>query len=156
MISATHLHAMLIHFPIALLFAGFLTEIISLFNKNNYFKNTTFLLLGLGTLGAIAAYIIGIEAGERVEHDVLKIPLDLHEDSALLSLILILTTAIFYSVTSFFDFKDAALKWFRIVFFSISIAAVTYTAYLGGQLVYKHGAGTELIQSDLKYTNSED
>ncbi len=37
MISATHLHAILIHFPIALIIVGFFSEIIHLFSKKEFF-----------------------------------------------------------------------------------------------------------------------
>ncbi|MDD3722233.1 MAG: hypothetical protein PHW92_07085 [Lutibacter sp.] len=37
MISATHLHAIIIHFPVALLMVGFLLEIIVVFIKNDSF-----------------------------------------------------------------------------------------------------------------------
>ncbi len=156
MISATHLHAMLIHFPIALLFAGFFSEIISIFSNKNYFKNTALLLLGLGTLGAISAFLSGNAAGEGIEHGALKIPVELHEDAALFSLFLIVVTALFYAFTYFFDFKDAAIRWFRILFFTITIVSISYTGYLGGQLVYKHGAGVELGLPDFTNSNPED
>ena len=63
MITAPHLHAMVIHFPIALLMAGFLSELIALFSKKQFFKNASFYLLILGALGAIVAYVSGSYAG---------------------------------------------------------------------------------------------
>ena len=41
MITAPHFHAMVIHFPIALLLAGFLSELIALFSKKQFFKNAS-------------------------------------------------------------------------------------------------------------------
>ena len=38
MFTATHLHAMVIHFPIALVLIGYIFEIISLFSKNIFHK----------------------------------------------------------------------------------------------------------------------
>ncbi len=64
MITAPHLHAMVIHFPIALLMAGFLSEFIALFSKNIFFKHASLYLLTLGALGAIAAYTSGSYAGD--------------------------------------------------------------------------------------------
>ena len=45
MITAPHLHAMVIHFPIALLIVGFLLELISILTKNLFFKKVSFYLL---------------------------------------------------------------------------------------------------------------
>ncbi|HZL09124.1 MAG TPA: DUF2231 domain-containing protein [Prolixibacteraceae bacterium] len=87
MITATHLHAMIIHFPIALLMAGFLSAIIALFVKKDFFSNTAFYLLLLGAMGATAAYITGSYAGEGIEDGPLKIPMDLHEQAATFTLL---------------------------------------------------------------------
>lgn len=64
MLTAPHLHAMVIHFPIALLMTGVLSEIIGLFSKKLFFKHAAFYLLILGALGAIVAYVSGSYAGD--------------------------------------------------------------------------------------------
>ena len=79
MITATHFHAMVIHFPIALIMAGFFSEILGLVIKKEFFKNVAIFLLILGALGAIVAFISGNMAGEGIEEGPLKAPLDLHE-----------------------------------------------------------------------------
>lgn len=63
MITAPHLHAMVIHFPIALLMAGFFSELIALISKREFFRHASFYLLVLGALGAIVAYVSGSYAG---------------------------------------------------------------------------------------------
>jgi len=64
MISATHIHAMVIHFPIALLLVGFLSEITGLGFKKPFFNRAAFYLLLLGALGTIASYLAGNAAGD--------------------------------------------------------------------------------------------
>jgi uncharacterized membrane protein len=72
MITAPHLHAMVIHFPIALLLAGFLSELIALVSKNPFFKNASLYLLILGTLGAIVAFVSGSNAGDGMTDGISK------------------------------------------------------------------------------------
>ena len=66
MIDLTHLHPMIVHFPIALLIVGFLADAIGLFTKREFFTKAGFYLLILGTLGVVAAYLTGNYAGEGV------------------------------------------------------------------------------------------
>ncbi len=156
MISATHLHAMMIHFPIALLMAGFLSEVIALFSKKEFFKSAAFYLLLLGALGAIAAYLSGSYAGEGIEDGPLKVPMELHEDAALFTLWLSIITAVFRMVIYFFNYHKIWTKWAGILLFTTLIGSVSYTGYLGGQLVYAHGAGVELALPDFNSPTEEE
>jgi uncharacterized membrane protein len=148
MISATHLHAMIIHFPIALILIGFLSEIISLFQKNTFFKNSAFYLLILGSLGVISAYFSGSFAGEGIEEGPLKMPMELHEQAALITLILAIITTLFKTIIFYFKHKANWATWIGIILFASLVGSVVRTGYLGGQLVYSHGAGVELALPD--------
>ncbi|PKP13610.1 hypothetical protein CVT91_06520 [Candidatus Atribacteria bacterium HGW-Atribacteria-1] len=148
MISATHLHAMIIHFPIALLVVGFISELIAVFIKNEFFKNAAFYLLLLGALGAIIAYISGSYAGEGIEEGPLLIPMELHEDAALITLWLSIFTALFSVVVYYFKAQNAKIKWLGILLYTLLVISVARTGYLGGQLVFSHGAGVELALPD--------
>jgi uncharacterized membrane protein len=156
MISATHLHAMVIHFPIALLMAGFLSEIIALFVKKEFFGNAAFYLLLLGAMGATIAYISGSYAGEGIEEGPLKAPMELHEQAATITLWLAIITALFRIVIFYFKYNRSWTKWMGIVLFMSLAGAVALTGYRGGQLVYKHGAGVELGLPDFSNTSDED
>jgi uncharacterized membrane protein len=148
MISATHLHAMIIHFPIALIIVGFITEIISLFSKKVFLKNTAFYLLILGLLGVVFAYFSGGFAGEGIEEGPLKKPMELHEQAALITLILAILTTLFKTLFFFFKKNSIWVKWIGMLLFSSLVGSVARTGYLGGQLVYSHGAGVELALPD--------
>ena len=148
MISATHLHAMIIHFPIALLVVGFISELIAVFIKNEFFKNAAFYLLLLGALGAIIAYISGSYAGEGIEEGPLLIPMELPEDAALITLWLSIFTALFSVVVYYFKAQNAKIKWLGILLYTLLVISVARTGYLGGQLVFSHGAGVELALPD--------
>jgi uncharacterized membrane protein len=148
MITAPHLHAMVIHFPIALLMASFLSEIISLFVKISFFKNATVYLLLLGTLGAIVAYVSGSYAGDGMTDGLLQEPMELHEDAALVTLWIAIIVTVYKTLTLVYDYHKPWSQWFSIFLFSLLIGFLTKTAYLGGQLVFKHGAGIELALPD--------
>ncbi|MBK5209576.1 MAG: DUF2231 domain-containing protein [Flavobacteriaceae bacterium] len=148
MISATHLHAIIIHFPIALLVVGFLSELIAIFIKKDFFKNIAFYLLLLGALGAIAGYISGSYAGEGIEEGPLKVPMKLHEQAALITLWLSIITALFSVFIYFFKVQNTKVKLAAIFLYAILVASVVQTGYYGGQLVYSHGVGIELALPD--------
>ncbi|HEY9222436.1 MAG TPA: DUF2231 domain-containing protein [Lutibacter sp.] len=148
MISATHLHAIIIHFPIALLMIGFLSELLALFIKKDFLKNTAFYLLLLGALGAIAAYVSGNYAGDGIEEGPLKIPVELHEQAALITLWLAIITALFSVLIYYFKIQNSKAKWAGILLYALLAFSVARTGYLGGQLVFSHGVGVELALPD--------
>ncbi len=144
MFTATHLHAMIIHFPIALLMAGVLSEIVSVVTKKEFFKSVAFYLLLLGALGAIAAYISGGYAGEGIEEGPLEGPIELHEEAALITLWLSIITAFFRVGIHFFKYEKPWTKWAGVLLFTLLVGSIARTGYLGGELVYSHGAGVQL------------
>jgi uncharacterized membrane protein len=148
MITAPHLHALVIHFPIALLMAGFLSELIALFSKKHFFKNASLYLLLLGTLGAIVAYVSGSYAGDGMTDGLLQEPMELHEDAALVTLSLAIITALIRAGMYYFDYQKAWAQWASFLLFAVLVGFVARTGYLGGQLVFKHGAGIELALPD--------
>ncbi len=156
MISATHFHAMIIHFPIALLMAGFFSEILGLVTKKEFFKNAAVFLLLLGALGAIVAYISGNLAGDGIEEGPLKNPLELHELAANVTLWLAVITALLRVVVFYLKYDRRWIKWSFIILFTALAGSVATTGYLGGQLVYKHAAGVQLALPDFGNFSDED
>ena len=148
MISATHFHAMAVHFPIALLMAGFLSELIGLFIKKTFFQQAAFYLLILGALGSIVSYLAGKVAGDGMLKGTLGQATQLHEQAATFALSLTVITAIFYLGIFIMKFSKSWVRIAGIVLFAVAVVAIARTGYLGGQLVYKHGAGVELALPD--------
>ncbi|MFA5297768.1 MAG: DUF2231 domain-containing protein [Lutibacter sp.] len=148
MIPASHLHAILIHFPIALLVIGFFSELLAIFIKKDFFKKVAFYLLLVGALGAITAYISGSYAGEGIEEGPLKAPMELHEQAALITLWLSIITALFSVLIYFFKVQNNKVKSVAIFLYALLVASVVQTGYYGGQLVYSHGVGIELALPD--------
>jgi uncharacterized membrane protein len=152
MITSTHLHAMVIHFPIALLIIGFLSELIAVFIKKPFFRQAAFYLLLIGTLGTIASYLSGNEAGDGIEEGSLGKAIELHEQAATIALWLTIATAVVYVAFYFLNYSKKWSRIVRIILFAATVSAIARTGYLGGQLVYKHGAGVELGLPDFSET----
>ncbi|MEO8588800.1 MAG: DUF2231 domain-containing protein [Flavobacteriales bacterium] len=144
MISATHLHAMLVHFPIALLIVGFLFQLIGLFRANTFYRKAALYLLVLGALGTVATYLSGDQAGEGIEDGPLEAPMDLHEDAATFTLWLTVATGVFFVALALLKYTRTWTTVIGTILFAAVVGGIARTGYLGGQLVYQHGAGVEL------------
>jgi uncharacterized membrane protein len=145
MIDTTHIHPMIVHFPIALLIVGFVFDIISLFFKKDFFSWAGFTLLVLGAIGTIAALLSGNLAGSGItEEGMLKQALEIHESAAELTIWLVSIAALFRIVIVYLKKYSGALKALSMVLFLASVLAIARTGYYGGELVFKHAAGVEL------------
>jgi uncharacterized membrane protein len=139
----THpLHPMVVHFPIALLSTALLFEVLEALLKRDFFREAALWLLGLGTLGAVVAAVTGILQEDTVEAaGVPERALEQHETAAFA------TIAVFAALL--------AMRWFRgrrwipnhpAIFSVLALTGLILlglTGYLGGGLVYTHGAGVE-------------
>ena len=153
MFDITHLHPMIIHFPIALLFVGFLADAVGLVFKKEFFTKSGFYLLILGTLGVVAAYLSGNLAGEGVtEAGALKEALEIHEDAATLTLWLMIGAALIRIAIVGLKKYIGIYRWFALAIFFIGVLSIARTGFYGGELVYKHAAG---VQFDLGFGNLE-
>lgn len=155
MLTASHLHAMVIHFPIALILVGFLSEILAFIGKKKFYKNAAFYLLLLGALGTIVAYISGSYAGDGMTDGILQAPMELHEEAATLTLWLTIITALYRVALYYFKYNRIWTKWVGIILFASLSGSVARTGYLGGQLVFQHGAGIELALPDFGNESSD-
>ena len=144
MFDTSHLHPMIIHFPIALLMIGFLADIIGVVFKKEFFTKAGFYLLILGTIGVIAAYLSGNLAGEGIEEaGSLKQALENHEHAAELSLWLMVATAVVRLAIVTAKKYTGVFKYAALVLFLAGVLSIVRTGYYGGELVYKHAAGVQ-------------
>lgn len=144
MFDTSHLHPMIVHFPIALLIVGFLSEVVGLVLKKEFFTKAAFYLLILGTLGVVSAYITGDIAGDGVsETGQLKNALATHEHAAQLTLWLMVGAAVVRIVLVWMKKFDGVFKYAAFVLFLAGVLSVARTGYYGGELVYKHAAGVQ-------------
>lgn len=145
MIDATHLHPMIVHFPIALLIVGFLFDIGGVFIKHESFTQTGFYLLVLGSAGIIAAFLSGNMAGGSIAQEgMLGKALEKHEEAAELTIWLVSITAILRILLVFIKRYSGYMKAGVLVLYFISIFAIGRTGYYGGKLVYENAAGVQI------------
>ena len=144
MIDFTHLHPMIVHFPIALLIVGFLTDAAGLIIKRDFFVKAGFYLLILGSLGTITALLTGERAGDGiVEQGMLKQALERHEDAAVLTVWLVSITAVARVLLVLLKKYTGFFKIGFLVLYMVAVAALGRTGYYGGKLVYENAAGVQ-------------
>ncbi len=139
------LHPIMVHFPIALILTACAAELVGAFTRRPFFTKAALLLLVVGALGAVAAYITGDAAGDGVEKaGALKSALEAHEDAATFTLWVIIGIALVRSFLAYRKLIGGWLRWGVVVMLLVGVAAIGRTGYLGGELVFKHAAGVQM------------
>lgn len=140
MFSTTHLHPVLVHFPIALILTGFLADLLFLYKKYKWLSNTGFFLMILGTLGALAAGLSGIFfTQEPTEGEVVKI-YNQHTHAAFATLLIMVLVTIIRTVL-YFKHREDKFRWGIFTLYLLGAAAVGYTGLMGGTMVYSYFLG---------------
>ena len=142
MFGITNVHSMIVHFPIALIIAGFLADIISLFyKKEKCLSKTGLYLMVLGTVSAIVAYVSGNFFTEHPEQgEILKV-FELHETGALISVIILLFGIIIRVIAIENKKEDTNFKWVIFLFNLLGVIAISLTGYWGGSMVFDYMIG---------------
>lgn len=138
-------HPMLVHFPIALLFASVLFDIASTVFTRDSLREAAQWLLGLGLLGDIVAAIAGDQAeGAAEKAGVAEALIETHETLAYMTLgimaVLFLSRLLLRNRFS----TKALIAYFMMA--TAGLIAVSATGHTGGNLVYEHGAGVHTAQ----------
>ncbi len=145
MFDISHLHPMIVHFPIALLITGFIAELSGFLFKKELLSKGGFYLLILGSIGLIAAYFSGDHAGGGLsESGMLKDALEDHKNAAVITMWITLIAAIFRTAIEFFRKYRVILRGIGLVLFLAGVLSLARTGYYGGDLVFKHAAGVQL------------
>ncbi len=149
-------HPQVVHFPIAMFIVYAVLEIIGAFVKKDFISKAAYLCLFLGVLGAVAAVLTGNAAEDAVRQLIKQgaaIPkgaIGQHEDAATWTLWYF--TGLLFLRTYFVvkkKFKGSIKYMFAVL--AIAGSAMVYrTGLLGGRLVYKYGAGTDIIKTEIK------
>lgn len=138
MFNTSHIHPMLVHFPIALVAFGFLADAVSLFYKKEAcLSKTGFYLLVIGTLAAIVTWLSGFiftsdmsgAAGTMRET---------HELFASITVGLLLITSVFRIILQVKNVQTPGLKWIAFALYGLAAICVTITGFYGGTLVYSY------------------
>ncbi len=132
------LHPAVVHFPIALGLIGALAELVYLLIRRPWVRWFGPVLLTLALAGSGAAYFSGKAVGDKAEHQgVPEAAVDKHEESCLWALgALGLATLLSWAVR-----PSGKGLWLSTLVALAAAGLTLYTGYLGGELVYVHGAG---------------
>jgi uncharacterized membrane protein len=137
----THLHLMLNHLPVVGIMFGFLILAWGVLRGSEEVKTVGLIFLVFTSLAALPVYLTGEPAEETVEKlaGVSERVIELHEDSALLSLILAMATGV--SALAGLIFKRfsspnvARFSMFAVLILSfVTGALMARTANLGGEI----------------------
>ncbi len=138
MISTTHLHPMLVHFPIALIVFGFIAEIAALFFKKEVcLSKTGYFLLIFGTFSALIAWLTGNFFTAEMSGAAGEIK-ETHELYALITLGTLLVTSVLRIVLQTKKIENAGIKWVAFVLYGVATILVSITGFFGGTLVYNY------------------
>lgn len=133
---------MIVHFPIALIIVGFVADVVSLFFKNEKcLSKTGFYLMVLGALAAIVAWSTGkLFTSEPTEGEIVNI-FERHETWALITMIIIVIGAAFRVWLVMKKKEETPLKWIAFGLYFLAFAAVSFTGFIGGIMVYNFMIG---------------
>lgn len=145
------LHPLIAHFPIALLLVGVACDAIGIAMRRAFFLHTGYLLFSLGALSAIPVALTGEQAGELAQHiDRIAADLDEHDTFGTAATLLAVALAL---VRTQFTLKKRFIGMIRYVYLAFALVTaglIAAAGYTGGHLVYRYGAGTEPVTSQIK------
>ena len=137
MFSTSHLHPMLVHFPISLIIAGFAADAVYLFKKYEWLSKAGFSLMILGTFGAMIAYLTGLLfTGKPTEGEVVEI-FKLHALGGFITLIIMSVVSVL-RIYFYLKHNEDRFNWGIFLLFLLGAIAVSFTGYMGGIMVYTY------------------
>lgn len=138
MFTTSHLHPMLVHFPIALIAIGFLSEIIYLFVKKEVcLTKIGYYLLMVGTIAACATWLSGNLFTSEMAGAAGDVR-ETHELFATITVLLLIVTSTLRSVFLFLKKENPFIKNVVFVLYALAAAGVSITGFFGGTLVYSY------------------
>ena len=132
------LHPAVVHFPVALAVVGALMELVYMILQRSWVRWFGPVLLTLALAGSGVAYFSGNAvhdkaANQGVPHDAIE----KHQDSCLWALGAVgLATLLSWAVRT-----SGRGLWLSTLVAIAAAGLTVYTGYLGGELVYRYGAG---------------
>ena len=138
MMSTTHFHPMLVHFPIALVVFGFMAELAGLyFKKEVCLSKIGFYLLIFGFLAAIAAWLTGTIFTSEMAGAAGEIR-ETHELFAWITLGTLLAAAAIRIFIQSKNEENTKLKWIAFVLYGLAAISVSITGFFGCTLVFNY------------------
>jgi uncharacterized membrane protein len=149
-----NIHPVFVHFPLALLSAGILFDVLGYALKKPSLSNAGWWCFALGVIAAIVTVFTGMQAEKTVSlsqgaHEVLE----QHEHFQIYSTVVLTGLLIWRSI------KRGALPNPAVVYLivtAIAVGAILFGSHYGGQMVYQYGVGTSVQPAATKGTNRPD
>lgn len=131
----------MVHFPIALLSAGFAADLGAMITRKELcFSKLGLYLIILGFLGALAAFTTGFFLTGDLEGDA-GIAKEKHELFAILTIVAVTLTLAFRIFLVKKQMEETNLKFISLGLTIITVGLVLYTAFLGGGIVWNFMIG---------------
>lgn len=141
MFDTSHLHPMLVHFPIALAMVGLLFEIARFFfSKKIPATLCGEFMLYVACLSAIAAVLSGEFFTGKFTGEPLDVR-DIHRMLAIISTISLILASIVYLIRRFKDDNNKGLEMLGLSLYILSALLIGITGFMGGNLVYSYMIG---------------
>jgi uncharacterized membrane protein len=138
MFDTSHLHPMLVHFPIALVAFGFMADVVYLFYKKEVcLSKTGFYLLITGTLAAVVTWLSGFIFTSSMSGSAGMIR-ETHELFASVTVGLLVVTSFLRIVLMVKKIESKSLNGIAFALYALAAVCVTITGYYGGTLVYNY------------------
>lgn len=138
MFTLSHVHPMLVHFPIALISTGFLLELIYLFRKKEVcLTKAGYYLLILGTLATVITWLSGSFLTAEMEGSAGQVR-ETHELLATITVVLLIIAAAIRIYVVVKKKDDKKLKNIAFVVYALATISVMITGFFGGTLVYNY------------------
>ena len=141
------LHPQIVHTPIVLLIFSAFFAVVGRLTDRDWLKKAATVMLVFGFLGAFAAVRSGLPAHRVPEHQqgVPEKDIDTHEEMGERTMYLAGLALVALFVASRLKGGTAnAVGALGLILQLLAAGAVGYTAHLGGQLVYQHGANVRV------------
>jgi len=138
MFTLSHVHPMLVHFPIALISTGFLLELIYLFRKKEVcLTKAGYYLLILGALATVVTWLSGSFLTAEMEGGAGQVR-ETHELLATITVVLLIIAAAIRIYVVVKKKDDKKLKNIAFVVYALATISVMITGFFGGTLVYNY------------------
>lgn len=139
MFDTSHLHPMIVHFPVALIIAGFVADLSALFfTSEKCLSKAGFYLMVLGALSAIAAWLTGqLFTSEPLRGEIVTV-FSRHKTLALITMLTMIAGASLRIYLVIKKKEETKLKWIVFFLYLTGFIAVSVTGFLGGIMVYNY------------------
>lgn len=135
-----NIHPIVVHFPIALLTAALLLDLLGIVLREDRIHHAAWWALLLGTVGAAAAVAAGLQAEESVFHpDAALEVLSTHETLGITTLTIFLFALLWRNLAGGGLPRPGRPVYLLLT--ALGVASLLAAGYMGGRLVYEFGVG---------------